>query len=53
MPDNQSVDHDLNTRLQALALTEHEIKVTIIEIIPQLSNQTVYRLKEASARSKL
>ena len=51
MPYNQSVNHDANMRLQASALAEHDIKVKIIKIITQLSNQTVYRLKK-QARDK-
>lgn len=46
MPNNQSVNHDSGTRLQALTLTELEIAVKIIEAITQLSRQFVSRLKK-------
>ena len=46
MPNAQSVNHDLGTRMQALALAEHGIAVKIVEAVTQLSNQTIYRLKK-------
>ena len=46
MPNAQSVHHDSGTRLQTLALAEHEIAMKIIEAVTQLSHQSVYRLKK-------
>ena len=46
MPNAQSVNHDLGTRIQALALAEAGIAVKIVKAISQLSHQTIYRLKK-------
>ena len=46
MPNNQSVNHDLGTRIQALALAEQGIAVKIVEAITQMSHQSIYRLKK-------
>ena len=46
MPNAQSVNHDPDTRLQALALIEQGIAIKIIEAVTQLSNSSIYRLKK-------
>ena len=46
MPDTQSVNHNLGTRLQALALAEQGIAIKIVEAVCQFSNQTAYRLRK-------
>ena len=47
----QSVNHDLDTRMQALTLTEQRIAVKIIEVVTQLSRRSMNRLqKQARAR---
>ena len=46
MPNAQSVNHDADTRMQALALAEAGIAVKIVKAISELSHQTIYRLKK-------
>lgn len=51
MSHTQNVNHDDGTRLQALALAEAGIAVTIITAINEISRQTISRLqKQARVR---
>ena len=51
MPNAQSINHDDDTRMQALALIEHGIAYQTVVAVTQISKSSIYRLK-AQARER-